>query len=318
MPSTIKLFIQIPCFNEETTIKSTLEAIPKKIEGVDSISIVVIDDGSTDNTIKIAKENGADFIVNHRFNLGLAKSFMSGIEFCIKKKADIIINTDGDNQYFAQDMKKLVYPILNNNADVVIGARTIDEIKHFSYFKKLLQKIGSWTVRQFSSTKVLDATCGFRAYTLESAKTLNVFNSYTYTVETIIQLGFLNKNIISVPIKINEKTRESRLMKNIFEYVFRSIFIILRAYLFYKPFKFFFYLSAFFFIPGFILTLRFFYFFFQNPDVSQFMQSLTVGLFLILISFLVFFIALIADLVSVNRNLIEKILRKEKDKENEN
>ena len=313
MSSTIKLFIQIPCFNEEKTIKSTLEAIPKKIEGIDSISIVVIDDGSTDSTIKVAKESGADYIVKHKFNLGLARSFMSGIEFCIKKKADIIINTDGDNQYFAEDMKKLVHPILNDNADVVIGARSMDEIKHFSYFKKLLQKIGSWTVRQFSSTKVLDATCGFRAYTAEAAKTLNVFNTYTYTIETIIQLGFLNKNIISIPIKVNEKTRESRLMKNIFEYVLRSMVIILRVYLFYKPFRFFSYLSLIFFIPGFILIMRFFYFYLKNPDISQYTQSLTIGLFSILVSFLIFSIALIADLVSVNRNLIEKILRKEKD-----
>ena len=315
MSNTIKLFIQIPCFNEEATIKSTLEAIPKKIEGVDSISIVVIDDGSTDDTIKIAKENGADFIIKHKSNLGLAKSFMSGIEFCIKNKADIIINTDGDNQYFAEDMNKLVYPILNDNAEVVIGARSMGEIKHFSYFKKLLQKVGSWTVRQFSSTTVLDATCGFRAYTAEAAKILNVFNSYTYTIESIIQLGLLNKNIISVPIKVNEKARESRLMKNIFEYVFRSMFIILRVYLFYKPFKFFSYISLFFFIPGFILVLRFFYYYLQNPDISQFIQSLIIGLFLVLISFLIFFISLIADLVSVNRNLIEKILRKNKDEE---
>ncbi len=313
MSSSIKLFIQIPCFNEEATIKSTLEAIPKKIEGIDSISVVVIDDGSTDNTIKIAKENGADFIVKHKSNLGLARAFMSGIEFCIKKNANIIINTDGDNQYFAEDMKKLVYPILNDNADVVIGARSIDEIKHFSYFKKLLQKIGSWTVRQFSSTKVLDATCGFRAYTAEAAKTLNVFNTYTYTIETIIQLGFLNKNITSIPIKVNEKTRESRLMKNIFEYVLRSMVIILRVYLFYKPFRFFSYLSLIFFIPGFILIMRFFYFYLNNPDISQYAQSLTIGLFSILVSFLIFSIALIADLISVNRNLIEKILRKEKD-----
>ena len=315
MPNTIKLFIQVPCFNEEKTIKPTLEAIPKKIEGIDSISIVVIDDGSTDNTIKVAKENGADFILKHKSNLGLARSFMSGIEFCIKKKADIIINTDGDNQYFAEDMKKLVHPILHDNADVVIGARPIDEIKHFSYFKKLLQKIGSWTVRQFSSTKVLDATCGFRAYTVEAAKILNVFNTYTYTIETIIQLGFLNKSIVSVPVRVNEKTRESRLMKSIFEYVLRSMIIILRIYLFYKPFKFFSYLSLFFFTPGFILILRFFYHYFQNPEISQYTQSLTIGLFSVLISFLIFSIALISDLISANRNLLEKILRKEKDDE---
>ncbi|NQT94997.1 MAG: glycosyltransferase family 2 protein, partial [Candidatus Omnitrophica bacterium] len=236
----MKLIIQIPCYNEEETLPVTLKDLPKTIKGIDSVEVLVIDDGSKDRTREVARECGVDHILELSLHQGLANTFKNGIEKALELGADIIVNTDGDNQYCGQDIEKLVSPILQKKAEVVIGCRDIDTIKHFSFIKKCLQRVGSYIVRKFSGTDIKDTTSGFRAYSRNAALRLNVFSTYSYTLETIIQAGRKEIPTVSVDIKTNEKLRESRLIRSIPSYLVKSTATILRIYLMYEPFKTFF------------------------------------------------------------------------------
>ncbi|MCK4627748.1 MAG: glycosyltransferase family 2 protein, partial [Sedimentisphaerales bacterium] len=233
----MKLIIQIPCYNEEKTLPEVIRDLPRDLTGVDRIEYLVIDDGSSDNTVEVARQLGVHHVLSLGSNQGLATAFLAGIRRCLELGADIIVNTDGDNQYKGECIKELVGPILQGKADVVVGARPISDIDHFSWLKKKLQQLGSRVVRQFSGTDIPDTTSGFRAYTAEAAMKLHVFNRYTYTLETIIQAGHMNVRIGHVQIKVNPKTRESRLISSIPRYVWRSSSIILRSYITYKPLR---------------------------------------------------------------------------------
>jgi len=302
----MKLIIQIPCFNEEDTLKQTLDDLPKKINGIDSIEVLVIDDGSSDNTVDVAKKNNVKHIVSHKKNLGLASAFMTGIKYALDNQADIIINTDADNQYDGSCIKDIVKPILNNDADIVIGARPIETMKDFSGLKKILQKIGSWFVRFISDTDVIDAPSGFRAYSANAAAQLNVFNDYTYTLETIIQAGYKNLKIISIPIKVNRELRPSRLVKSIPSYIRKSLFTMIRISIIYRPFKFFLMPSLIFILIGFYLGLRFIYFLSIN-DGDGHIQSLILASIFLIVGIQILLIAFLADLISANRKLLEDL-----------
>lgn len=302
----MKLIIQIPCYNEEKTLHITLKELPRKVKGFDKVEWLIINDGSKDNTVKVAKENGVDHIVSFTKNQGLARGFMAGIDACLKLGADVIVNTDADNQYNAKDIPVLVKPILENKADIVIGERPIKSIKHFSPIKKILQKFGSLTIRMASHTKIADAPSGFRAISRDAALKLNVFNNYTYTLETIIQAGMKNMAIISVPIKVNEDLRPSRLVKSIFSYINKSIITILRIFIVYKPLKFFMTIGSVFFIAGLLIGLRFLYYFFTTGGQGH-IQSLILSSILLLMGVQIGVMAFIGDLLSVNRSLIEDV-----------
>lgn len=302
----MKLIIQIPCYNEEKTLAIALAELPKSIEGIDEIQVLVIDDGSADKTVEVARQNGVQNILSLQNNLGLAKAFSAGLTKSLELGADIIVNTDADNQYKADDIKKLVKPILENKADIVIGARPIENIKHFSFIKKVLQKLGSWVMRLVSSTKIADATSGFRAFSRNAATQINVFDNYTYTLETIIQAKAKGLEIISVPIRVNPELRKSKLIKNIFDYIKRSIFTMMRMFIVYRPFRFFAIISCLFLIPGFLLSIRFLHFYF-NGFGSGHIQSLILSAVLILTGVQIGLIAVLADLLSINRKLLEDI-----------
>ncbi len=300
-----KLIIQIPCYNEEETILTTLNALPKSIDGIDEINVLIINDGSNDNTSKIAKDWGA-LIVDISNNKGLANAFRVGIQECLRLGADIIVNTDADNQYSADDIEKLVKPILFGEADITIGARNISEIKEFSPVKKFLQKLGSSVLRLISSTSVDDAPSGFRAFSKEAAVKLNVFDNYTYTMETIIQAGAKGLNVKSVPIKVNKELRKSKLVKNIFDYVFKSAKTILRMFIVYRPFRFFALISGLFGLAGLALVCRFIYFFI-NGGGNGHVQSLIFASVFLISSVLLLIVAVLGDLMSINRRLLEDI-----------
>lgn len=302
----MKLIIQIPCYNEEQTLAIALQALPKSIEGIDEIEFLIIDDGSTDKTLDVAKENGVKNFAILPNNLGLAKAFIKGINKSLELGADIIVNTDADNQYCADDIEKIVKPILEKKADIVIGARPIENIKHFSPIKKLLQKLGSGVMRLVSSTKIADATSGFRAFSREAAMQLNVFDNYTYTLETIIQAKAKGMEIISVPIRVNAELRKSKLIKTIFDYIRRSTFTMMRMFIVYRPFRFFAFIGCLFLIPGLLLGARFLYFYFLHAG-SGHIQSLILSAILILTGVQVGLIAVLADLLSINRKLLEDI-----------
>ncbi len=301
-----KLIIQIPCYNEEATLGMTLTELPRQLPGIDKIEWLIINDGSIDKTVEVAKAAGVDHIVNFEYNQGLAKGFMAGIEACLQHGADIIVNTDADNQYCAADIPKLIEPILDGRAEIVIGARPIQEIKHFSPIKKFLQKIGSLVVRIASETNIADAPSGFRAITRNAALQLNVFNEYTYTLETIIQAGQKGMTIISVPIRTNGYLRPSRLVKSIPAYIQRSIFTIVRIFMTYKPLKFFTILGTIPFSFGFILCVRWLILYLSGTTRSH-VPSLVLAAILILMGFQLFIFGLVADLMSVNRKLLEDI-----------
>ncbi|MBW1743027.1 MAG: glycosyltransferase family 2 protein, partial [Deltaproteobacteria bacterium] len=272
----MKLIIQIPCYNEETTLPVSLSALPRQVEGVSVVEWLVVDDGSTDRTAEVAKAHGVDHVVSHPKNLGLAKAFMTGLRSCIELGADIIVNTDADNQYRADCIPDLIRPIVDGMAEIVIGARPIDQIKHFSFMKKLLQKLGSWTVRLASKTDIPDAPSGFRAISREAAQKLNVFNSYTYTLETIIQAGQKGISITWVPVSINEDLRPSRLVRSMPSYVRKSILTILRIFVVYKPFRFFMSIGVGFLLVGTLIGLRFLYHYFTGGG-SGHIQSLILA-----------------------------------------
>lgn len=302
----MKLLIQIPCYNEEETLDIALNALPKKIEGIDEIEYLIINDGSKDNTVEVAKEWGVHHIVNFKNNKGLAKGFMAGIDACLNLGADIIVNTDADNQYCADDIEKLVHPILMGKADIVIGERPIADTEHFSPLKKKLQKFGSWVVRKASKSNIPDAPSGFRAYSRDAAMRMNVVNEYTYTLETIVQAGRNKMAMESVPIRTNPELRESRLFSSMFGYVKKSMLTIIRAFMMYKSLLFFTVLGSVIFIAGLLVGVRYLVFFFQG-DSSGHIQSLILSSTLLLIGFQTFVIGLLADVISANRKILEDI-----------
>lgn len=311
-----KLIIQMPCYNEADTLKIALDALPKTVDGFDVVEYLVIDDGSRDNTAEIAKKCGVQHVIKHTKNQGLARAFMTGINAGLALGADVIVNTDADNQYEASDIPKLVAPILESRADIVIGARPISDIEHFSWSKKLLQKIGSWVVRTASRTSIPDAPSGFRAYSRFAAQNMIVFSEYTYTLETIIQAGQKNMAIISVPIRTNPDLRPSRLVKSVASYVRRSIGTIIRIYAIYRPMRFFGILGTALFLVGFLIGLRFLYFYLSDQGQGH-VQSVILSGVLMLMGFQTIMVAFLADLLAANRKLSEEIrliLIKQKDR----
>jgi glycosyltransferase involved in cell wall biosynthesis len=302
----IKLIIQIPCFNERATLPVTLSDLPRVVEGIDQVETLVIDDGSTDNTVDVARECGVNHIVVLPRHQGLAKAFMAGLEASLKAGADIIVNTDADNQYCADDIAKLVAPILRGNAEIVIGARPIGETDHFSASKRSLQKLGSWVVRLASRTNIPDAPSGFRAISRNAAMQLHVFNEYTYTLETIIQAGQKSMAITSVPIRTNPYSRPSRLFTNVPTYLHRQIATIGRIFMTYRPFRFFAVPGTILFTAGFGIGLRFLHFYFTDGGGGR-VQSLILAALLMGAGFFLLVVGLVADLVGVNRNLLERL-----------
>jgi glycosyltransferase involved in cell wall biosynthesis len=302
----MKLIIQIPCYNEEATLQETLTALPESIPGFDRVETLVVDDGSEDGTVAIAREYGVDHIICLKRHEGLAKAFMDGVEACLSLGADVIINTDADNQYNAKDIPSLLEPILKGKADFVIGTRPIESVEHFSWIKKVLQVLGSRIVRIASQTSVMDAPSGFRAITREAAMRLNIFSSYSYTLETLIQAGHIGIATASVPVKVNRKQRSSRLVKSVFSYVLNSAITIVRTYAIYKPFSFFIGIAFLLFLPGFALGVRFLYYFFTG-DGDGHVQSVILSVFLMSVGFSLAMMAILAELISVNRQLLEKL-----------
>jgi glycosyltransferase involved in cell wall biosynthesis len=301
-----KLIIQIPCYNEERTLGITLAALPHYLPGIDEIEWLIIDDGSRDRTVEVAKNSGVDHIVRFRHNRGLAKAFMAGLEASLKAGADIIVNTDADNQYCADDILILIQPILLSQAEMVIGARPIANIQHFSPTKKLLQKFGSWVMRLVSGTTVADAPSGFRAFSREAAIRLNVFNEYTYTLETIIQAGQKGMAVMSVPIRTNGDLRPSRLVKSIPNYLKRSLLTIVRISLTYKPLRSFTILGSVPFTLGFGLGVRWLFLLLMGTPRTH-IPSLILAAILMLIGVQLWILGLVAELLGVNRKLLEDI-----------
>lgn len=302
----MKLIIQIPCYNEAGTLAIALAALPRQVPGFDEVEWLIIDDGSQDETVKVALENGVDHVVRHTRNQGLAKGFMSGLDACLRLGADVIVNTDADNQYNADDIPKLTAPILEHKADIVVGARPIETIEHFSPVKKFLQKLGSWVVRVASRTDIPDAPSGFRAMSRTAAQRMMVFNDYTYTLETIIQAGQRDMAITSVPIRVNEDLRPSRLVKSIPSYIKRSIVTIIRIFVVYRPFRFFGAIGAVLFGAGFLIGLRFLWYFMQGNGDGH-IQSLILAGALLSMGFVTFLVAFVTDLLAANRKLLEDI-----------
>lgn len=307
----MKLVVQIPCLNEEATLPLVLKSIPKKITGVDEIIVQIIDDGSTDKTIEVAKEYGVRHIVRHTKNMGLARSFHDGVNNALKLGADIIVNTDGDNQYPQARIVDLVQPIIRGEADIVIGDRQTGKIAHFSPFKKLMQRFGSWVVNKAAGTNLPDAASGFRAYSRYSLLRLNVVTKFSYCMETIIQAGNKQLAITSIPIATNPKTRESRLFKNIWQHMYMSMGAIIRSYLMFKPYALFLTVAIIFGLAGLIPFVRYLYFVVNNDGGSH-LQSLLLGAILLTGAFLSLALGVIADLIRINRTLIESQLEQTK------
>jgi glycosyltransferase involved in cell wall biosynthesis len=303
----MRLFIQIPCHNEETSLPIAFAALPKALPGVDSVEVLIINDGSTDRTVEVAKALGVQHIVGFPQNQGLAKAFMLGIRSCLELGADIIVNTDADNQYEAADIPALIAPILNGQAEIVVGARPIRSIEHFSPIKKFLQKLGSSVVARVSGTTIADAPSGFRAFSRGAAARLNVFSEYTYTLETIIQAGQKHMSIISVPVRVNADLRPSRLVRSIASYVRRSMMTMLRILIIYRPFQFFLTVGGLLLFGGAALGFRFLYFYMQGRG-SGHIQSLILAAVLMIFGFQAGLLAFVADLLSVNRRLLEELL----------
>jgi len=316
VPSSVKLIIQIPCFNEEATLPATLRDLPGSIEGIDCIETLVIDDGSTDRTSEVAREHGVNHIVRLTKNRGLAKAFMFGIDHALKAGADIVVNTDADNQYCGEDIASLVRPILEGKAEVVIGNRQVETIRHFSPLKKFLQKSGSWVVRQLSGTNIPDATSGFRAYSREAALQIHVVSDYTYTLETIISAGKKNLAIDHVPVRTNPKLRESRLIPNLRTYLQQSLVTLIKVYSMYKPLKVFTLVGGTSFLAGFAIGLRYLFYFFQGQSQGH-VQSLILSAILVILGVQVMMMGIAAELIAINRQLLEDIQLRIKKKDPE-
>lgn len=302
----MKLIIQIPCFNEAESLPATLRDLPRQVPGFSTVEWLVINDGSTDATAEVARDLGVDHVVTFTKNQGLAKGFLAGLDASLKLGADVVVNTDADNQYVADDIPLLTAPILDGKADIVVGQRPIDSIDSFSPIKKLLQKAGSAVVRVVSRTSVPDAPSGFRAMSREAAMRLNVFNEYTYTLETIIQAGQKNLAITSVPIRVNHQLRPSRLVKSIPSYVRRSVVTIFRIFVVYKAFRFFMIIGASLFSVGLLAGLRFLYYYVTEGGAGH-IQSLILASIMLGVGFQTMLTAFLADLLAVNRRLMEDV-----------
>lgn len=310
----MRLIVQIPCYNEAKTLPLTVKDIPRKIEGITSVEVLVIDDGSTDDTAQVAEECGVEHVIRFPKNKGLARAFAAGIDYAVNAGADIIVNTDGDNQYYGGDIPRLIQPILEGRADMVIGDREVSKLPLFSPLKKFLQLLGSASVRYVSQTDVPDATSGFRAFSREAAMRLNVVSEFTYTLETIIQAGKMNMAIEHLPVRTNRRLRESRLFSTKGQYIKRSLGTIIRTYTMYEPLKVFSYVGALVFGAGFLLGLRFlYYFFFKSP--AGHVQSLILAAVLLIVGVQLVMMGILADLTGSNRKLMEEVLYRLKKRE---
>ncbi|HTK28832.1 MAG TPA: glycosyltransferase family 2 protein [Vicinamibacterales bacterium] len=301
------LIIQIPCLDEAVTLPATLADLPRTIAGIDRVEILVIDDGSTDATVRVAREHGVDHIVSLRRRRGLAAAFMAGIDTCLKLGADYIVNTDGDNQYCGHDIAALVAPLVAGEADIVIGDRNVQALQHMSAGRKLLQRLGSWIVRQLSNTRVPDTTSGFRAYTREAALRMTIVSEFSYTLESIIQAGKKRMAIAHVPVRTNARTRPSRLFHNVWHYLKQSGSTIVRIYTMYEPLKVFATIGAVVLLAGIATSVRFLYFFFTGSGAGH-VQSLLLSAVLVIVGFQVVLMGLVADVISANRKLLEDLL----------
>ncbi|MGN6520449.1 MAG: glycosyltransferase family 2 protein [Dokdonella sp.] len=302
----MKLVVQIPCYNESESLQHTIPQLPRAVPGFTCVEWLVVDDGSVDGTAQVAKALGVDHVVRHPVNRGLAAAFMTGLEAAVDLGADVIVNTDADNQYDARDIETLVRPIVEGQAEMVVGARPIGDTEHFSWVKKKLQRLGSWVVRVASRTQVADAPSGFRAFTREAAQRLNVFSAYTYTLETIIQAGQSNIRVLSVPVRTNPDLRPSRLVKSMRHYVWRSAATIVRIFATYRPLAFFGLIASFFLAVGFLLGGWYVFHMLIGQGTGH-VQSAVLAAASVTIGFLLFMLGFIADLTSVNRRLLEGI-----------
>ncbi len=304
----MKLIIQIPCLNEAQTLPATIADLPRAVPGVDTIEYLVIDDGSRDDTAAVARAHGVHHVIRFRQRKGLAAAFMTGIDTALKAGADIIVNTDADNQYAGKDIARLVAPLLDGKADIVIGDRNIRDLQHMSWPKKLLQRLGSWAVRQVSGTAVPDTTSGFRAYTRDAALRMTIVSEFSYTLESIIAAGKGRMAIAHVEIATNPRTRPSRLFDSIFSYIKRSAATIVRIYAMYEPLKVFTYIGSVIFLAGFFISMRFLYFYLFTVDSAGKVQSLILSAVLMIVGFQVILIGLLADVISGTRKLLEDLL----------
>ena len=302
-----KLIIQIPCLNEAATLPATLRDLPRQIPGIDAIEIVVIDDGSKDDTADVAREHGVEHVIRFQRNRGLAAAFTAGIDACLKRGADFIVNTDADNQYAGADVPKLLAPLLAGEAEVAIGDQNISSLRHLPASRRALQHLGSWVVRQASNTTVPDTTSGFRAFTREAALRMTIVSEFSYTLESIIQSGKKRLAITHVPIATNPNTRESRLFDSVTSYIKNSAATIIRVYAMYEPLKIFTYIGSVVFGAGFLISLRFLYFYLNGLGQGH-LQSLILSAVLMIVGFQVLLIGLVADVISGNRKLIEDLL----------
>jgi glycosyltransferase involved in cell wall biosynthesis len=303
----MKLIIQIPCFNEEATLPATLADLPREVAGFDTVEWLVIDDGSTDRTAAVAEEHGVDHVVSHVRNRGLAAAYLTGLNAALEAGADVIVNTDADNQYDGSCVADLVRPVLDDAYDLVVGERPIESVDEFSGLKKRLQRIGSWVVRRFSGTPVRDAASGFRAMSAEAALRLQVFGRYTYTMETLIQAGWEGLAVTSVPIRVNAVTRPSRLVRSIPQYVSRSAQTIIRSFVLYRPFRFFAYLGAVPFTIGLVLLLRWLGYFLFADEYESRVPGLIVGIASVLVAIQIWAVGFVADLQAANRRLLSSV-----------
>lgn len=311
MKKPIKLVIQVPCYNEEETLPLVLESMPKKIKGIDEIELLIIDDGSKDKTIEVAKKFGVKHFVRHKKNMGLARSFHDGVNYALGMGADIVVNTDGDNQYPQERIGDLVQPILEGKAEIVIGDRQTAKIAHFSGFKKLMQRFGSWVVNKAAGTDLPDAASGFRAYSKESLMRINIVTSFSYCMETIIQAGNKRIPIESIAIETNPKTRESRLFKNIWQHMFKSGTAIIRSFVMYRPHFIFITLGTTLLALGLVPFIRY-AIIYINGDRGSHIQSLLLGAVLIFASIIAYALAIISDIIRTNRTLLEDNLERTK------
>ena len=303
----IKLVIQIPCYNEESTLAETIRDLPRELEGVSSIELLVIDDGSKDSTAALARRLGVHHVIRFTKNRGLAAAFSAGLDAAVKAGADVIVNTDADNQYRGEDIGRLLTPILSGDADMVVGDRNTDGIAHFSWLKKKLQRVGSWVVRKVSGLDVADAPSGFRAYSRDAAMKLNIVSDFSYTLETIIQAGEKDMKVVSVPVRTNPQTRKSRLFKGIPAYLKRQLETLMRIYSMYQPLRVFLGIGSIFVLAGFVLELRFLYYFLSGTGAGH-VQSVVAGGISIVLGFLCMLGGMLADLCAINRKLLEDAL----------
>ena len=305
----MKLIVQIPCYNEVATLPQTLADIPRQIDGFDRVEILVVDDGSTDDTAEVARRCGADHIVRHTRNQGLARAFRTGVDTCLALGADLIVNTDADNQYAGSGIPDLVRPILEGRADIVVGDRRTGQLAHFSAGKRRLQRFGSSVVRQISGTDVPDAVSGFRALSRAAALKLNVVSSFSYTIETLIQAGYERMAVASVPVEVNPQTRESRLFRSVPYFLLQSLATMIRTYTMYKPLRVFSTLGLALVLLGLLPVMRFLVYYFLGEGTGK-VQSLVLGGVLLTFGFVSLLVGVIADLISVNRRLLEILLQK--------